>query len=112
MKVEVVHKLENGKYSLNISKNHKGSESSETKKQPLDTVEFDIVIVAAPQTSDKPRVQFSGLEKEPKFPGKYHRTVATIVHGFPNPQTLGFKGRSFYFHIFYYFRVLFKITQP
>lgn len=87
IKIEEVHKLENGKYFLNFSRSQELSKSSES-------VEFDMIIVAAPQTVDKPRVKFLGLEKEPTFPGEYHRTVATIVHGFPNPKTLGFKDNT------------------
>jgi len=40
--------------------------------------EFDIVVVAAPQTRDKTKI--AGLNNN-KFPGHYHRCVATVVHG-------------------------------
>jgi len=40
--------------------------------------EFDVVVVAAPQTRDKTKL--TGLNNQ-IFPGHYHRTVATIVHG-------------------------------
>jgi len=82
-KVVEVQKLENN-YSLSYLE----------KDENLKSEEFDIVIVATPQTSDQPKVKFSGLNKEPKFPGSYHRTVATIVHGFPRPEAFGFKDNS------------------
>merc|ERR1719347_1569610 len=40
--------------------------------------EFDVVVVAAPQTRDKTKI--AGLNNN-KFPGRYHRCVATVVHG-------------------------------
>jgi len=40
--------------------------------------EFDVVVVAAPQTRDKTKI--AGLNNN-KFPGHYHRCVATVVHG-------------------------------
>jgi len=39
---------------------------------------FDVVVVAAPQTKDKTKL--AGLDSQ-IFPGHYHRTVATVVHG-------------------------------
>jgi len=85
IKVKEIHKLEDGQYLL---------KRSEDENNSLDIDVFDLVIVAAPQTDDKPKVRFVGLENEPKFPGGYHRTVATVIHGFPNPQALGFKDNS------------------
>ena len=32
-----------------------------------------------------------GLKIKPTFPGKFHRTVATVVHGEVNPKFFGFK---------------------
>lgn len=43
---------------------------------------YDIVIIATPLTSDaKSPIEFTGFPNEIKLNGKYHRTVATIVHG-------------------------------
>jgi len=44
--------------------------------------DYDIVVVASPQTSDeKNRIHFSGVDvSAANFVGKYHRTVATIVN--------------------------------
>merc|ERR1712029_1197885 len=39
---------------------------------------FDILVVASPQTSDKMPLDLRNVT-EISFPGKYHRTVATLV---------------------------------
>ena len=71
------------KFHLLISDEHDQKEEEE----------FDIVIVAAPQTNDQnTKLKFVGV-KTLAFPGSFHRTVATIVHGLPNPVYLGFKGK-------------------
>jgi hypothetical protein len=36
-----------------------------------------------------PNPQF-GLKVKPTFPGRFHRTVATLVHGEVNPKFFGF----------------------
>lgn len=52
---------------------------------------YDVVIVATPLTSDaKLRVKFTGFPNEIKLNGKYHRTVATIVHGRINYKYFAF----------------------
>ena len=55
---------------------------------------FDIAIIAAPQTVDNNPIDIRGFDEEmirPKFsfPGKYHLTVATLVHGDLNPKYVG-----------------------
>ena len=52
---------------------------------------FDIVIIAAPQTADYNPIDIRGFDKEmiTPFPGKYHLTVATLVHGDLNPKYVG-----------------------
>jgi len=79
-KVSEVKKIDD-KFHLLISDEHDQKEEEE----------FDIVIVAAPQTDDQnTKLKFVGVETL-AFPGSFHRTVATIVHGLPNPIYLGFK---------------------
>ena len=56
--------------------------------------EFDMVVIAAPQTEDKSPIDFKGFNDKTvisnlTFPGRYHRTVATIVHGDLNPKYVG-----------------------
>ena len=55
---------------------------------------FDVVIIAAPQTIDKGPIKIKGFDHQLlrtnfTFPGHYHRTVATFVHGDPNPSYFG-----------------------
>ena len=52
-----------------------------------DNSTFDVVVVATPQTRDNGPIEFfvSEIEK-PKFPGTFHRTVATLVHGEIDPK--------------------------
>lgn len=51
---------------------------------------YDIVIVAAPQTEDLASVKFVGFPHlHSKFPGRYHRTVATFVQGKVNCSYFG-----------------------
>ncbi|KAL0278843.1 UNVERIFIED_CONTAM: hypothetical protein PYX00_000533 [Menopon gallinae] len=54
---------------------------------------YDIVIIAAPQTSDmKHKINFVDFRKPINFPGKYHQTVCTLIKGklrdeyFPNKK--------------------------
>ena len=52
---------------------------------------FDIVLIAAPQTVDKTPIDLKGFDNTVNiaFPGHYHRTVATLVHGELNPSYVG-----------------------
>lgn len=52
-----------------------------------------MVVVASPQTKDKPRLGGSLME-ELEFPGRYQRTVATIVQGELVPSSLGFSDQD------------------
>lgn len=56
---------------------------------------YDIIIVAAPQTEDmKHLISFQGFQNSFEFPGRYHRTVCTMVNGvlkdsyFPNKSPI------------------------
>ena len=49
---------------------------------------FDAVIIAAPLTRDKSRLEVRGLETV-TAPGRYHRTVSTLVRGRLNLTSLG-----------------------
>nr|CAD7411179.1 unnamed protein product [Timema poppensis] len=59
------------------------------------TSDYDIVIVAAPLTEDTRRgIEFSDFPVDFSFPGEYHRTVCTMVHGKINHTWFGFKDES------------------
>merc|ERR1719431_1442420 len=55
--------------------------------------DFDVVVVAAPQTEDKTRIK--GLVGS--YPGHYHRTVATVIHGTFLPQAVNSSTRINFF---------------
>ena len=56
------------------------------------TEQFDLVIIAAPLTSDK--TSLSVLPSSQVFPGSYHTTVATIVQGELIPEGVGYSDNS------------------
>lgn len=62
-----------------------------------DTVEtYDIVVIAAPLTSDTGANISLPADLKAEFPGQYHTTVATIIQGELVPSAIGFKdGASF-----------------
>ena len=89
-------KTDDEKYELEYSNSNCESSSNITSSNDCskDTEKFDIVLIAAPQTDDKSPISFKGFEDKAlssnfTFPGRYHRTVATIVHGELNPQYVG-----------------------
>ena len=52
------------------------------------------MIIAAPQTSDKRPIEIELFDSKDTssdftFPGHYHRTVATLIHGEFNPKFVG-----------------------
>lgn len=49
-----------------------------------ETSSYDVVILALPMTSDTQSLKIRGLEL-PEFEGRYHKTVANLVHGDINP---------------------------
>ncbi|KAJ4439648.1 hypothetical protein ANN_07776, partial [Periplaneta americana] len=56
---------------------------------------YDIVIVATPLTEDTHAdIYFKNFPSSLKFPGKYHRTVCTIVHGKLNFTYFGFENEK------------------
>jgi len=56
---------------------------------------YDIVIIATPLTEDtKTNIKFTNFPERFIFPGVYHRTVCTIVHGKLNLTHFGFKGEK------------------
>jgi len=55
---------------------------------------FDVVVVAAPQTSDKNPLKFFGFEKAFSFPGKFHQTVATMVKGEVREEYFGLNPKT------------------
>lgn len=53
---------------------------------------YDIVIIAAPLTEDtQTNIRFTNFPEHLIFPGVYHRTVCTVVHGKLNLTHFGFK---------------------
>ena len=65
-----------------------------TTEQSFDilTEQFDLVIIAAPLTSDK--TSLSVLPSSQAFPGSYHTTVANIVRGELIPEGIGYSDNS------------------
>lgn len=59
-----------------------------------EVLEFDIIVIASPQTKDKVRLSGNALNEVGNFPGKYHRTVATVVKGDLVPSALNFTDLS------------------
>ncbi|XP_021925663.1 prenylcysteine oxidase-like isoform X2 [Zootermopsis nevadensis] len=56
---------------------------------------YDIVIIATPLTEDtQANIKFTNFPKILKFPGIYHRTVCTIVHGKLNVTYFGFENEK------------------
>ena len=58
------------------------------------TIGVDVVVVAAPQTVDKDPIQFLGFDQQFSFPGNFHRTVATMVHGDVDETFFGLSSKS------------------
>ena len=95
-KVQSIQLTNKGKYSLEyaISECELSSGNVDSSKCPNEMAEYDIVIIAAPQTEDKRPIDIKGFgdktfSQNLTFPGRYHRTVATIVHGDLNPKYVG-----------------------
>lgn len=70
-------------------------EEQKEQEEEEEREEFDVVVVAAPQTLDKTRI--SGLPPSLQFPGHYHRTVATVVHGDFHPEAVNSTTRINFF---------------
>ncbi|TRY68048.1 hypothetical protein DNTS_003632 [Danionella cerebrum] len=62
---------------------------------------YDIVVVATPLHQDVSEINFSGFSPPipSHFPGQYHQTVATLVHGHLNVSYLGAKDKPEDFYI-------------
>ena len=82
IQVSRVTLTETGQFSVDFKR-------SDDPVSVRDNSTFDVVVVATPQTRDNGPIEFfvSSIEK-PKFPGSFHRTVATLVHGDLNPNYL------------------------
>jgi len=83
--------------SRRLNEEGDGDEIDEVEKDDDDdseekdkVMEFDIIVIASPQTKDKVRLGGNALKEVGKFPGKYHRTVATVVRGELLPSALNF----------------------
>lgn len=73
--VTAVTKLENDKFLLNVK---------ERSDIPIKDEKYiyDVIIIAAPQTSDmKNKLTLRNLTEPVSFPGRYHRTVCTLIKG-------------------------------
>ena len=88
--------MDQGKYLLEYAKSEckLSSGNVDSSNCPNETAEYDIVLIAAPQTDDKSPIDIKGVGDKTfglnlTFPGRYHRTVATIVHGDLNPKYVG-----------------------
>ena len=86
---------EAGRYILEFSKSDCDvSKMSNDVACPEEKELYDVVIIAAPQTTDKAPIDIKSVDGEEieanfTFPGHYHRTVATLVHGDVNPAYVG-----------------------
>ncbi|XP_030624461.1 prenylcysteine oxidase 1 [Chanos chanos] len=62
---------------------------------------YDIVIVATPLHQDVSQITFSGLSPPipSTFPGQYHQTVTTLVHGILNVSFLGTNAKAADFRV-------------
>jgi len=57
---------------------------------PLSSHIYDIVVIATPLIDGMSDIKFTGFPEDIKnFPGRYHRTVATFVHGELNWPAVG-----------------------
>jgi len=70
-----------------ISRNSNGTWNIATSEEKL--LNYDLVILATPMTTDTQNMSIEGLDEEVNFPGKYHHTVATLVDGDLNPEYFG-----------------------
>uniref|UniRef100_T1IKD7 Prenylcysteine lyase domain-containing protein n=1 Tax=Strigamia maritima TaxID=126957 RepID=T1IKD7_STRMM len=79
-KVSAVTLLSGGTYKISTT----SPENSVDK-------EYDIVVVAAPQTKDLRSISFNGFSEpfDDKFFGRYHQTIATFVEGIVNSSHFG-----------------------
>ena len=55
---------------------------------------YDAVILATPLTRDTSSLHFVNFPTRFRFPGTFHRTVCTMVHGDVNYETFGFSDES------------------
>ena len=70
-----------------ITRNSNGTWNVATSNEKL--LNYDMVILATPMTTDTQTMSIEGLDEEVNFPGKYHQTVATLVDGELNPEYFG-----------------------
>ncbi|XP_063227650.1 prenylcysteine oxidase 1-like isoform X2 [Bacillus rossius redtenbacheri] len=80
---------ESGEFTVESSPSHQDVESELNKSK------YNIVIIAAPLTRDTRKgIQLSQFPVEFSFPGTYHRTVCTLVHGQLNHSHFGFSNQD------------------
>jgi len=70
-----------------ITRNSNGTWNVATSNEKF--LNYDMVILATPMTTDTQNMSIEGLDEEVNFPGKYHQTVATLVDGDLNPEYFG-----------------------
>lgn len=85
VKGEVTEVLTDSEGSFNVKYSSDISSDGLTEK-------FDLVIIAAPLTSDK--ASLSVLPSSQVFPGSYHTTIATIVRGELISEGIGYNNNS------------------
>lgn len=80
--VDSIHLSPDGRLSLWFKNNDEES--------PL----YDAVILATPLSRDTTTIKFENFPRRFNFPGRYHRTVATMVQGEINYKTFGFHDKK------------------
>lgn len=76
--VESVHLTPDGRFTLWFE--------DEDEESPV----YDAVILASPLTNDTSPIKFINFPRRLHFPGRYHRTVCTMVQGDINHETFQF----------------------
>ncbi len=80
-KVDTVELLQDGKFRLYFDSNN--------------TELFDQIILAIPFSEETTtEIQFKGFPEQFVFTGRYHRTVASMVHGEVDPGYIGLSGQD------------------
>ena len=80
--VDSIHLSSDGRFSLWFK--------DDDEESPL----YDAVILATPLTNDTSTIKFENFPRRFNFPGRYHRTVATLVQGDINYETFGFTDKE------------------
>lgn len=71
-----------------------GGKFTLSTKDTNETRIYDAVILATPLTADTSPMKFVNFPVRLEFPGRFHRTVCTMVHGEINRNTFKFNGED------------------